>query len=196
MMEFQLIEQTSLYSGFFKLQNYRLKHQLFQGGWSQEFNREILQRGNAAGVLLFDPKADELVLIEQFRPGAIGNSHPWIMEVVAGMIETDETPEQVAQREAMEESGVTIKALKLIHQYLTSPGGTSEQIWLFIGQIEIVEIAKYAGLANENEDIKVHQLAVTKAFDWLKSGKINNAMTIIALQWLQLQSQRHLIFEQ
>ncbi|MDQ7049578.1 MAG: NUDIX domain-containing protein [Enterobacterales bacterium] len=195
MMQYQLLEQKSLYSGFFKLQNYRLKHQLFQGGWSQEFTREILQRGNAAGVLLFDPKTDQLVLIEQFRPGAIESDYPWIMEVVAGMIESDETPKQVVQREAIEESGVQIKGLKLIHHYYSSPGGSDEQIWLFIGQINIDQIAEYAGLENENEDIKVHRLAATEVFDWLKKGKINNAMTIIALQWLQLQPERNLIFD-
>jgi len=195
MMQYQLIEQCNLYNGFFKLQNYRLKHQLFQGGWSDEFNREILQRGDAAGVLLFDPKTDQLVLIEQFRAGAIDSGNPWIMEVVAGMIEAEETPQQVVERESLEESGSSIKGIKLIQQYFSSPGGTSEQIWLFVGEIDIHEIAEYAGLENENEDIKVHAVAVSKAFDWLNSGKINNAMTLIALQWLQLQPARGQIFE-
>ncbi len=195
-MQYKLINKTRLYSGFFKLDKLRLKHQLFKGGWSQEFEREVLNRGNAAGVLLFDPTADKLVLIEQFRPGAIDSEQPWVLEVVAGMIETDESPEEVIKREAVEESGAEIKRLKLIQRYFSSPGGTSEQIWLFVAEIDISKIATFAGLDNENEDIKVHSIAVEQAFKWLKEGKINNAMTIIALQWLGLQNHRNRIFEQ
>ena len=186
-MEYKKIKKEPLYRGFFKLTKYHLKNQLFQGGWSGQYTREIFERGNAAAVLLIDSKRDLLVLVEQFRPGAINTEQsPWLMEMVAGIIEENEQPEDVVVREAMEEAGCNVSRLSKICDYWVSPGGTSEKIWLFIGDVDSSEIPEYAGLDNENEDIKVHKVPIEQAFSWLDVGKINNAMSIIALQWLRV----------
>ena len=186
-MEFKIIKKESLYQGFFSLSKYSLSNELFQGGWSGEYTREVFERGNAAAVLLYDPTRDKVVLVEQFRPGAIGtDSSPWLMELVAGMIEENESPEEVVSREALEEAGCSIRRLVKIRDYWVSPGGTSERVWLFLGEVDSLQIAEFAGLDDENEDIKVHCVSACQAFDWLEGGKVNNAMSIIALQWLQI----------
>jgi len=186
-MQYKLVKKEFLYSGFFKLNKYHLSNQLFKGGWSEIYTREVFERGNAAAVLLFDQKRDRLIFVEQFRPGAINTSEsPWLIELVAGMIEENETPETVVKRESIEESGSPITQIRKICEYLVSPGGTSEKVWLYLGAVDSKKAADYAGLEIENEDIKVHCISTQTAFEWLDQGKLNNAMTIIALQWLKL----------
>ncbi len=186
-MDYKISRKENLYKGFFQLNRYSIANELFSGGFSKTYTREIFERGNAAAILLLDEQRDKLVLVEQFRPGAIGTElNPWLIETVAGIVEPNESPEEVVVREAYEESGAEVMRLRKICDYLVSPGGTTERIWLFIGEIDSQNIPEFAGLEEENEDIKVHCVAVDEAFSWLDSGKINNAMSIIALQWLKL----------
>ena len=169
-----------------------LSNQLFNGSWSPVYTREVFERGHAAAVLLIDSKREEVVFVEQFRPGAIETeTNPWLVELVAGMIEEDETPEAVVYREAIEESGSEILKLRKICEYLVSPGGTTERIWLYVAEINSRKIADYAGLDDENEDIRVHCITMKEAFKWLENGQINNAMTLIAVQWLKIQQLEH-----
>jgi ADP-ribose pyrophosphatase len=186
-VEFKVSKCESLYKGFFQFNKYFISNQLFAGGWSDTYTREIFERGHAAAILLFDENRDQLVFVEQFRPGAMQSEQsPWLIELVAGMIEEGELPEEVVKRESIEESGSKVKRLVKMCEYLVSPGGTTERIWLYLGEIDSTKTASFAGLESENEDIKVHCISTQKAFDWLDSGKINNAMTIIAVQWLKL----------
>jgi len=185
--KFKLVSKEPLYQGFFSLERYQLKYKQFDGQWSEEFSREIFERGNAAAALLLDPQKDILVMVEQFRPGAVATeSHPWLLELVAGIIEPGELPEGVVVRESEEEAGCQVKNVQKITEYLVSPGGTTERIWLYLGEISAENLPEFAGLEHEHEDIKVHQIPVEKAFQMLEQGKINNAMTLIALQWLKL----------
>jgi ADP-ribose pyrophosphatase len=186
-LKFEIIEKETLYRGFFQLNRYQLKNQLYEGSWSEPYSREIFERGQAAAAVLLDPKQDILVLVEQFRPGAIDNeSSPWMLELVAGMIESGEQPKDVVSRESIEEAGCQVKRNQKIYEYWVSPGGTSEKIWLYLAEVDSDNLPDYAGLSEEHEDIKVHKIPVNLAFQWLESGSINNAMTLIGLQWLKL----------
>lgn len=187
LMQYKIQKTENVYNGFFKLNKYHLANQLFQGGWSDIYTREIFERGHAAAVLLFDRNRDKLVFVEQFRPGAISTEEsPWLIELVAGMIEKNERPENVVKRETIEEAGGSILGLQKICEYLVSPGGSTERIWLYLGEIDSIKVAKYAGLDFEQEDIKIHVVSSQTAFNWLDSGRLSNAMTIIAVQWLKL----------
>ncbi|VEB89240.1 ADP-ribose pyrophosphatase [Citrobacter koseri] len=120
---------------FFSLDLYRFRHRLFNGEMSGEVKREIFERGHAAVLLPFDPERDEIVLVEQIRIAAYDTSEtPWLLEMVAGMIEEGETVEEVARREAMEEAGLEVKRTKPVMSYLASPGGTSERLFYFSGR--------------------------------------------------------------
>lgn len=180
-----------LYRGFFKLIRYEFTHRLFEGGWSQTVSREILERGHAVAVLLYDPKCQEFVLIEQVRIGAMATSDsPWLMEVVAGMIDESELPEEVCRREAKEEAGVDILRLHKALSYLSSPGGTTERLHIYIGEVDATQAHGVHGLEYENEDILVRRVAVDDAIEWLNDGKIDNAAAVIALQWYLLNQQK------
>jgi len=187
----EIIEKKVCYEGFFRIERYRLRHRLYNGSWSGEIVRELFERGHAAAVLPYDPVRDEVVLIEQFRVGALEvPGGPWLMEIVAGVIDGDETTEDVVRREAVEEAGCTISELIPICDYLVSPGGTSEMISLYCGRVDATNVGGIHGLAEENEDIKVTSIPFKDALSLLDSGKINSASPIMALQWLALNHQR------
>ena len=183
----ELISKKTLYKGFFRMNEYRFKHRLFKGGWSAEVKREVFERGHAGVLLAYDPKRDEVVLIEQIRIPAYETSQtPWLLEVIAGMVEEGESPEEVVRREATEEAGITIGRCKPIVSYLLSPGGTSERMYVYVGEVDATTATGIHGLACENEDIRVHVVSREQAYQWVEEGIIDNAASVIALQWLQL----------
>ena len=187
-MKWSILKQRPLYQGFFKLTEFELQHELFAGGDSPVLRRELLDRHHAAGILPYDPVHDEVVLVEQFRIGAAGQraQGPWLIEIIAGYREPGEAPEQLVAREAIEEADCTVTNIEPICHYYSSPGGSNEQIHLFIGRCETAGLGGVHGLAHEGEDIRVHVVSSQTAFDWLDSGRIDNAMAIIALQWFRL----------
>ena len=183
----ELIERQAVFQGYFRIDRLKLRHKLFAGGMSNLITREIFERGHAAAVLPYDPIRDEVVLIEQFRPGAlVAGWHPWLFEPVAGIIDAGETVTDVVHREAEEEAGVTIRDLIPMHHYLTSPGGTSETCALYCGRVDASKAGGIHGLDGENEDIRVTVLPYGEVMTWLDGDKMNNALLIIALQWLAL----------
>lgn len=189
--EFKIIDKETVYQGFFRLEKYRLQHTLFAGGWSPELDREFFRRGNCVAVLLYDPEADEIVLIEQFRIGAILQpAKPWLLEIVAGAIEEGETAEQVAYRESLEETGCQIQALMKINEFYTTPGGVGERITLFCGKVDTSKAAGIHGEKDEGEDILVSTVSVDEAYTMVEQGKIDSAIPILAIQWLALNRQR------
>ncbi|WP_239023953.1 ADP-ribose diphosphatase [Paraglaciecola marina] len=187
----EIVKKESLFEGFFKMVKYDFKHKLYEGGWSKVIEREVFERGNAVAVLLYDPALEEFVMIEQFRIGALSNPQsPWLLEVVAGIIDPDETPENVCRREALEEAGVTIKKITPALNYLPSPGGCTERLHLFVGEVDASQAGGVHGLEYESEDILVHRVSVVDAMAWLEEGKIDNSATIIVLQWFAMNKQK------
>lgn len=183
----ELINRSTAYQGYFRVNAYQLRHRLFAGGWSDPIQREVFERGHAAGAILYDPQADAVVLIEQFRAGAYAaGDSPWLVEVVAGVVEPGESPEEVVRRESIEEAGCTVLDLVPICRYFVSPGGTSETVALYCARIDSRGAGGIHGLAHEHEDIRVEVVPVAQALAQIASGRINNAPTIIALQYLAL----------
>lgn len=190
-MKWSVIHKKSLYRGFFKLTGYELKHDLFEGGESPLLSRELLDRGNAAAVLPYDPVRDEVVLIEQFRIGAGDDpSGPWMIEIIAGLQEPDESAEEVIHREALEEAGCKLSNLMPLHKYYSSPGSSNEQIQIYFARTETDGLGGIHGIDEEGEDIRVHVISSETAFNWLDQGRIDSALPIIALQWFRLNRDR------
>ncbi|MBN1684432.1 MAG: NUDIX domain-containing protein [Gammaproteobacteria bacterium] len=184
----EIISKETGFKNYFQVDIYKLRFRLFLGGWSHIITREVFERGRAAAVLPYDPHLNKVVLIEQFRVGALKDERsPWLLELVAGMLDHDETPEQLAKREAQEEANIEILDLIPICNYWVSPGGCTERTMLFCGIVDASKANGIHGLDEEDEDIKVHVFDVEDAFKMLHDGVINNASTVIALQWLALQ---------
>lgn len=187
-----ILERKPVFEGFFKMLRLRLRHRLYRGGWSDAFERELFVRGAAVGVLLYDPERELVGLTEQFRVGALERpGGPWCLEVVAGMVEPDEPLEDVARREVFEESGLQVDELHFIHTYMPSPGGSAERLHLFCALADLRDAEGIFGLPEENEDIRLRIFPLPAVLEAMATGDpegcpIDNAATIISLQWLQL----------
>lgn len=175
------------YDGFYRIDRLRFRHDLHDGGETSTLERELFVRGNVVGVLPYDPATDRIALVEQFRLGAMDQQpDPWMVEIIAGMIDTDESPEQVAVREAREEAGLELESVQLVSHYLASPGASNEEVFVFYAETDLSGIGGLHGLPEEDEDILVRTVPLDEAFAMMGDGRIRNALSIIALQWLRL----------
>lgn len=190
--DIEIVAKENVFNGFFKINKYSFKHRLFSGGWSELIEREVFERGHAAALLPYDPLRDQVVLIEQLRVPAMEKmQHPWLFEIVAGMIDKmEESSESVVKREAFEEAGLSVPNCEFVLNFLSSPGGTSESTDLYVGRVDASTASGIHGLPEEGEDIRVHVVSRETAYEMVVNGQINNASTIIALQWLQLNVER------
>lgn len=182
----EILSTQTLFQGFFKMVKYRFRHRLFEGGWSQPVERELFVRGHAAAMLPYDAQRDEVVLIEQIRVGTLEQEYPWQIEIVAGIMDADESPEELVRREAVEEAGLEVQQLVKVTSYYPSAGGCSEKLDVFVGQVDATDAGGVHGLDYENEDIRVLVVSRQEAMMMLADGKIENGASIIALQWLAL----------
>ena len=181
----EVLERKTVCQSYFRIDRYMLKHRLFDGGWSEPIMREVFERGHSCACLLYDPKADVVILIEQFRAGAFAaGMGPWLIECVAGIIDEGETPEAVARREAIEECGCTVGRIEPIGKFLYSTGACSEVCHLFVGEADSSAAGGIFGLADEFEDIKTHIVPVATVLEWLDAQTIDNAAMLIAISWL------------
>lgn len=179
--------RKTAFQGYFRVDEYRLRHRCHDGSVSDELIREVFERGRIAAVLPVDPERDTVVLIEQFRPGAYAAGwQPWLVECVAGIVEPGESTVNVVIREALEETGCQVSDLVAIARFLSSPGASSETVELYCGRVRSDDVGGVYGLREEGEDIKVFVVSIEQALHMLAQGQIVNAKTIVALQWLAL----------
>jgi ADP-ribose pyrophosphatase len=184
---YEILGRETLYQGFFSLLGIRCRHTLFKGGWSEILQRELFQRGDCVAVIPYDPRRDEVVLIEQFRVGALRpGENPWLIEIVAGAIEEGEEADQVARRETLEEAGCQILELRRIQDFYTSPGGSSEKITLYLALVDCTNVGGVHGLEEEHEDILVRAVPFAEAMTLLERGEVASAIPLVGLQWLAL----------
>lgn len=187
--DLETLREETVYQGHFQLKKITFRHKLFSGEMSGEVVRELLIKGAASAVIAYDPWQDNVVLIEQVRIGAYDpttDQSPWQLELIAGMIDTDKSPEEVAIRESQEEAGITLTHLEHVLSVWDSPGGMVERLHLFLGLVDSTKVGGIYGLAEENEDILVHVVSRKQAYQWVEQGKINNVIGVIGLQWLEL----------
>ena len=179
----EVVETRRVFQGYFAVDRYRLRHERHAGGMGPEITREVFERGHAVCVLPYDPTRDEVVLIEQFRPGAYaaGDAEPWLIETVAGIIDEGETVEAVARREALEEAGVRIGRLAPLGRQYMTPGGSSEAISFFVGEVDAATAHGVHGAAQEAEDIRVLTVPFAEAEAMAQDGRIRNAMTTLVV---------------
>jgi ADP-ribose pyrophosphatase len=186
--KYELINRETLFQGYYRVDRYHIQHERFDGGWSPTITREVFHRSKeVAGVLLFDPQQDKVLLVEQFRAGPMSvGEYPWTMEIPMGMVDVGESPEQAARREAVEEAGCEVAELQNIASYYSSPGGTSEHITLFVGRTTMPANGAIFGMAEENEDIRVNVMDAVRAIGMIYGNKIRDAQTMVAMQWFAM----------
>jgi ADP-ribose pyrophosphatase len=183
----ELVDHVVAFQGYFRVGRYFFRHGLYQGGQSDVLRREVFERGHAAAVLPYDPVRDEVVLIRQFRAGAyVAGRHAWTWEIVAGILEEGESPEELIRREAVEEASLQIRDVIPMHDVVVSPGACSETCATFLGRVDTTHAGGVYGLESEGENILVKVLPFAEARTMLARDEIGNAIGVIALQWLAL----------
>jgi ADP-ribose pyrophosphatase len=175
-------------NGYIKVDQIRLRHEQYAGGMGLEIQREVINRGDAAAILLYDAPRDRVVLIEQFRPAAwdTGMSNPWLLEIVAGIIDAGEDAESVARRESVEECGLAPNSVIRFAHTLVSPGVMTESVTFFCGQVDSEGAGGLHGLPEEGEDIKVVVMNADRFIAMARDGEISNGTCLIAAQWFAM----------
>jgi ADP-ribose pyrophosphatase len=188
--DLQVDAEETVWRGRFPLELITFRQRRFDGTWSNPRVWELLRRGRAAALLPYDPRADAVVLVEQYRlPAHAAGINPVMLEVPAGLCDGNETPAETILREAQEEAGLSVRNLEQIGDYLLSPGASDERVTLFVGHIDVppvdsAGIAGHGGLAAEQEDIRVRVYPAETAIAASFAGQVQNATTVIALFWL------------
>jgi len=183
----KIAKKEVVYDGYFQVEKFDFTYKQFSGQWSGVVSREMFVRGRAVSVLIYDPTADTVLLIEQIRVGSFADENsPWQIELVAGIVESGESDLDVAIREAREEAGVNLNEVSVLSSYYTTPGGCNERVTLCYAETDLSTVGGVHGLDEEDEDIMAHVVSRQDAMQMVSSGIITNVNTIVALQWLQL----------
>ncbi len=182
-------EQETVWNGRFALQRIGFRQRRFDGTMSGPRNWELLRRGTAAAVLPYDPVADMVVTIEQFRlPAYAAGLPPVMVELAAGLTDGSESPEATIRREAVEEMGLELGEMERIGDFLLTPGGCDELCTLFAGRVRLGEVGPDGllgahGLASEQEDIRVRALPASHVIEQAIAGAYPNSVATIGLLW-------------
>lgn len=187
-----ILERKPAFRGHLRVDELILRHGRFGGGMTDVFSREIVSRADAVVVVPYDPIADKVVLIEQFRACALMNDdRAWMIEWVAGVIDEGESPEAVCVRELQEESGLspTGPLLPVTGVYATQ-GFCSERFFVYCAPVDSSKAAGLHGLADEHEDIRVFTLPFAEAYALWEAGRMGNGAGTIGILWLALHRER------
>lgn len=176
-----------VYANYFAVEEFDLRFRHFDGSMSGEVNRAVFLSGDAVVVLPYDPVRDRVLLIEQFRmgPHGRGDPQPWLLEVPAGRVDGDETPEAAARREAEEEAALALGALVPALRYYPSPGMLAEYLYTYIGLANLPDgAAGTGGLHSEAEDIRGHLVPFARLMEMVETGEVNTGPLILLAYWL------------
>ena len=181
-MKYKILEKVSLFKGFFKFEGFTVQHDTFKGG-SLTIERELLERGDAVAILLYDKHYDEVLLIEQFRIApAVRQDNAWMIEVVAGMLDEGEDKVQCAIRESIEEAGYEPFDIQFLGKTYASPGGTSECLYMYLGYVDKNRpVSEGGGLDEEHEDIRKLWVSREEAVKMAQDGRINSSVPMLAV---------------
>jgi nudix-type nucleoside diphosphatase (YffH/AdpP family) len=180
------IKKELLSDNWYTLNKFTFDYQKNDGSWETQ-QREAYDRGNGAGILLYNKEKETVVLTRQFRmPTYInGNDDGMMIEVCAGLLDGD-NPEDCIRKETEEETGYKIDNVERVFETFMSPGSVTEILYLFIGAYEEkMKVSEGGGAEHETENIEVLEMPFSKALEKMKSGKINDAKTIMLLQYAQ-----------
>jgi nudix-type nucleoside diphosphatase (YffH/AdpP family) len=185
MRKVEIMSRRRVFDDFFKIEEARLRFERYDGTMSEPVRRLNFERGDSVAALLIDPRAAMVYLTEQFKYPAYEKAGGWLIDVVAGMLDDGETPEQAVRREILEESGFEPTGLQPIATFFVSPGGSSERIFLFCATVRGGTPRSGGGVASEHEDIKIIAWSIDEFLGRFHAGDLQDAKALIAACWLK-----------
>lgn len=185
MEKVKLLNRRRLLDDVFQVEEAIIEYRKHDGSWSSPLRQLCFERGDSVAALLLNRKTDRLVLVNQFRYPTLEKGPGWTDEIVAGGLSEGETPEECITREIREETGYEVERLQPIASFYVSPGGTSERVLLYYGEVT-GEPEATQGLGVGDEDIKIIEMSPAELWDAFLDGRLQDAKTIIALLWMRL----------
>ncbi len=161
-------------------------------GRIERAQREIFHRGDSAAALLHDIERDVIIVTEQFRLPTYAHGPGYLLEAAAGSIDDGEDPADCIRRELMEETGYKAGELKRICAYYSSPGASSEKVFLYYAPVQPADLVDPAasGIAADKEDIRRVEFSRDEFLDKVAYGDFEDGKIILAGLWLKLQPRK------
>jgi ADP-ribose pyrophosphatase len=185
-MKVDLKDRRTVYDGFVRLEEATLRHERFDGTMSDEVTRLNVDRGDSAAAVVLNLDSGNVILTEQFRYPAYTVDEGWLLELPAGSVNPDEDPAEAMRRELVEELGYAVDDLRHISTFYSTPGTSSERIWLYLAEVhESDRVAEGGGAVEEGEDIRAVELPVDHIGEAIADGRIKDAKTLVGLLWLK-----------
>jgi len=180
-MKYTIKGEKTIFDDHYKITEGNITHDTFKGS-EITVRRLAFERGDSVAILLYEKESQSLLLTNQFRYPTCKHHNGWLLEIPAGSLEKDENPKDCIIREVLEEIGYKIENPKLINTFYTSPGASTERIFLYFAKVSAQDkISQGGGVETENEDIQLVKLPITDIHS--KITEFKDAKTILALQW-------------
>jgi ADP-ribose pyrophosphatase len=188
MQKVDVRSRRRLLDDFFKVDEAEVSFERFDGSMTPPVRRLVFERGDSVAAVMFDRDSKRLMLTEQFRFPAFEKGPGWLIELIAGMIDRGEQPEDALRREIEEELGYRAERIEHIATFYVSPGGSSERIWVYYAEVDDAgRVSAGGGLPGEHEDIRILPMSPDEARAALQDGTIADAKTMVGLQWFLAQ---------
>ena len=181
------IKTEVLSKAYYILNRISFDYKKNDGTWVNQV-RECYDRGDGAGILLYNKAKKTVILTRQFRMPSFMNDNKsgLLIEICAGLLDKD-NPEACIIRETEEEVGYRLKSVKKVYEAYSSPGVMTEKMYFFIGEYtDDMKVNAGGGLASEQEDIEILEILFKDAIEMLNNGDIHDTRTIVLLQYAQI----------
>jgi nudix-type nucleoside diphosphatase (YffH/AdpP family) len=165
-----------------------LDYQRNDGTWETQI-RQTYDRGDGATILPFDRERSTVLLVRQFRyPAYVTGHHQPLIEACAGLLDEND-PETAIRKEAEEELGYRLRAVRRLYAPYMSPGSVTERLTFFLADYTPADrISSGGGAIEEGEDIEVLEMTLDQALASISDGSIIDAKTIMLIQHLKLKT--------
>ncbi len=190
--EIRWLDQARIGEGFFTVDKITLQHSLFSGAMTPPLIRYLLRRPDAVCAIVVNLEEQLLYFVRQFRVGPASKGDPaWMIELVAGIVDEDETPHTAMLREIREELGFEVTVAEEVMMIYPSSAIISERIYVYYVQVTNTQrVAPGGGNPLEHEDLEILEVPVDRIKDFIAREQITDAKTIVGLNWFQSQKAR------
>ena len=181
----EIKSREMLYDGVFKIEQLTVEQDKHDGG-KQTLKRLNFERGDAIAILGYDPKRDEVVLVNEMRTGMLAaGDYPYSDTVPAAMLKKGEDLLTAASDRLHRETGLSLQNASIIHEgAYVSAGGSTEKIALVTGIVDSTNASGVRGRAGIGEDIKTVVISSDEFIARAEDGRLTDMKSLAMAFWL------------